>query len=138
MRDELKAVADRWMEEVFQQGRTQAVDEIHSSDFVDHSPAGRSADREGFKAGVAGLFAAFPDFRAITEDLVIDETAVKITVRWTATGTHRGEFMGIQPTDRRITFRGIEILRIAGDRIAERWGEWDGLDIVEQLGAKIA
>jgi len=133
----MQDVANRWMTEVWQQGRLESVDELHTEDFVDHSPSGRASDRDSYKAGIAGLYSAFPDFYAVTDDLVVDQPAQKIVVRWTASGTHQGEFMGIQATGQKITFRGIEILRIAGDRIAERWGEWDGLDILEQLRSGI-
>jgi predicted ester cyclase len=31
-------------------------------------------------------------------------------------------------------FAGIEIIRVAEGRIVERWGEWDGMDLLLQLG----
>jgi predicted ester cyclase len=112
-----------------------AIDELHASGFVDRSPSGRSSDLLAYKQGVADLFAAFPDFVATIDGLVVDEGAGEVAIRWSANGTHQGEFLGAVPTGRRITFRGIEIIRVADDRIVERWGEWDGLDLVEQLGA---
>jgi steroid delta-isomerase-like uncharacterized protein len=112
------------------------VDQLHAEDFVDGSPAGRASDRESYKAGIAGLYEAFPDFEATTDDLVIDEGANRVAVRWSATGTHRGTFLGIAPTGKEIVFRGIEIIAIQNDRIVERWGEWDGLDILAQLGVR--
>jgi predicted ester cyclase len=59
--------------------------------------------------------------------------ADRLAIRWSATGTHRGSFFGVAPTGRRVTFHGIEIVRIADGRIAERWGEWNGEEIREQL-----
>jgi steroid delta-isomerase-like uncharacterized protein len=135
MRKELRAIALRWMVEIWQQGNVEAVDELHAPDFIDHSPAGgRNADNEGFKAGIRNHYRAFPDFYAATEELAIDEAAGKVTILWAATGTHVGEYLGVAPTGRRIAFRGIEILRIENDRVAERWGEWDGMDLLVQLG----
>jgi predicted ester cyclase len=64
---------------------------------------------------------------------VIDDSQGKVTIRWTSTGTHRGEFAGIAPTNRVITFHGIEIIRVKDGQIAERWGEWDGEAIFAQL-----
>ena len=129
----LKAVAHRWMEEGWQRGRADAVDELHAPDFVDHDPAGRRPDREGFKEGILQLYAAFPDFYAEIEDLVIDAARGKVTVRWAANGTHRGTFMGVPPTGKRIAFRGIEIIRVENERVVERWGEWNGIELLEQL-----
>ena len=130
----LKKTAVRWMDEVWQKRRVDAVDELHTPDFVDRSPAGRSPDNRGFKEGLIRLYRAFPDFYATTEDLVIDASEGKVALRWSAVGTHEREYMGAPPTGKSIIFRGIEILRIENDRIAERWGEWDGIDLAEQLG----
>jgi len=57
-----------------------------------------------------------------------------IAVRWTATGTHTGPYLGAAPTGRSIAFKGIEIVRVRDGLITERWGEWDGLDLIVQLG----
>lgn len=131
--EEIRALANHWMAEVWQEGWTDAVDELHSPDFVDGSPAGRPPDREGYKAGVAELYTAFPDFYALIEDLVVDAAAGKVAIRWSATGTHQGRFLGVLPTGRRIACQGIDVLRVADGRIVERWGEWDGLALMAQL-----
>jgi predicted ester cyclase len=64
---------------------------------------------------------------------VVDALAQKVAVRWSATGTQRGPYLGFAPTGKVIELRGIEVLRFEGTLVAERWGEWDGLDLVEQL-----
>ena len=134
VRERLKAIANRWMKEGWQKGDVRVVDELHAPHFVDHASAGRNPRREGFKEGIAQLYAAFPDFYAVVEDLVVDEEAGMVTVRWAATGTHKETFLNVPPTGRQIAFRGIEIIRIEKELIVERWGEWDGLDLLEQLG----
>jgi steroid delta-isomerase-like uncharacterized protein len=133
--EELKAVAERWMNEIWRQRNLDVFNELHASNFIDGSPAGRAADRESYKQSVAELFAAFPDWQAVIDDLVIDEAAGKVAVRWTATGTHRAEFMGVRPTCKLVRFRGIEIVHIESGRIVERWGEWDGIELLKQMGA---
>ncbi len=130
---ELTQLAQRWIEEGWQQGNAAMIDELHSADFVDRASAGRATDREGFKQGIRDLYKAFPDFRARVEDLVVDEARQMVAVRWTALGTHRAVYLGAQPTGRSIRFQGIEIIRVEDGRIAERWGEWDGINLVEQL-----
>ncbi len=132
----LQRIAARWMVEGWQKGNAAMVDELHALSFVDHDPAGRTPDREGFRQGIIELYAAFPDFHAAIDDLVIDPSAAKVTVRWHGSGTHRGEFMGIAPSGRIIHFKGIEILQIQAGLITARWGEWDGLDILAQLKAR--
>lgn len=134
MRKELRAIALRWMVELWQNGNAEAVDNLHAPGFIDHSPGSRNADNEGFKSGVRSHYKAFPDFYAATEELAIDEAAGKVTILWAATGTHVGEYLGVSPSGRRIAFRGIKILRIENDKVVERWGEWDGMDLFVQLG----
>lgn len=64
----------------------------------------------------------------------VHATSGVVAVRWTAVGTHRGAYLGAEPTGRRISFKGIEFIRCREGRITERWGEWDGLDLLGQLG----
>lgn len=132
-RKTLNALAARWFAEGWQKGNAAIVDELHAPAFVDHDPAGRPPDREGFKQGIVELYTAFPDFHAAIEDVAIDTARQKVTVRWCGTGTHRGAYLGCPPTGRRIRFKGIEVLLIREGLITARWGEWDGLDILAQL-----
>jgi len=126
----------RWIECAWQKGQSEVVDELHAPNFVDNNPAGRGNDNDGFKEGIVQLYAAFPDFHARIEDILIDAAQGKAAVRWTATGTHRGTFMGCDPTGRVIQFKCIEIVRIDSGRIAERWGEWNPVELLEQLRSR--
>jgi steroid delta-isomerase-like uncharacterized protein len=133
--DQLNAIAEAWMEQVWRQRNIEAVDRLHAPDFVDQSSAGRGTDNSAYKAGIVELYMAFPDWFARTEDLLAEPASGKITIRWTATGTHRGSFFGVPATHRQMTFSGIEIIRVVENRIRERWGEWNGIDLLVQLGA---
>jgi steroid delta-isomerase-like uncharacterized protein len=133
-RAEIVRIARRWIEEGWRHGNSGVVDELHAPDFVDRDSAGRPADNKGFKLGIERLYAAFPDLVAEVRDLVVDEEAGSIAVRWSAQGTHRKAYLGAEPSGEKVRFKGIEILRISNGLIAERWGEWDGIDLLEQLG----
>jgi predicted ester cyclase len=74
-----------------------------------------------------------PDLE-FTVDLVVAEDDLAATY-WTATGTHRGDWLGIAPTDREVTWQGINIFRFACGLIVESWGEADHLGLRQQLGA---
>ena len=130
----LKEIALQWMEDGWQKGCPDVVDRLHGTDFVDHHGAGRSPDNAGFKDGIEQLFRAFPDFFAITDDLVIDPDSSTVAVRWHATGTHLGTFMNVQASEKTKSFSGIEIIHLENGKIVERWGEWDGEAILRQLG----
>ena len=57
-----------------------------------------------------------------------------LPTRWTATGTHQGQFMSVAPTGKRFTITGITIDRIVNGQIVEEWQEWDALGLMQQLG----
>ena len=121
------------MERVWRRHDLEAIDQLHASDFIDRSSSGRSTDNDAYKATIADLYVAFPDFFAQTDDLVPDPTSGKIAIRWSAIGTHSATFFNIPASGKQIKFTGIEILHIQNNRIIERWGEWDGLAILNQL-----
>ncbi len=58
----------------------------------------------------------------------------KVVVRGTWSGTHKGEFMGIAPTGKSVSFGVIDIVRIAGGKVVEHWGQMDNLRMMQQLG----
>ncbi len=132
--DRLRTIARTWLEQGWRQRDPAVVDRLHAPDFVDHDPGGRSPDNAGFKQGITRLLDAFPDFAAEVRGLVVDAEAGTVAVRWTAVGTHRGPYLGAAPGGRTVRFKGIEILRIEDGLITERWGEWDGIDLLDQLG----
>ncbi|MGH2533581.1 MAG: ester cyclase [Thermomicrobiales bacterium] len=136
-RTELEAIARRWVEAGWRRGDATAVRAMYAEDFVDLShPSGQPGNRDDNVAGIVELYQAFPDFMTVVNDLVIDETAGTVAVRWSATGTHRGPFMGVVPTGRPVRFTGIETLRVVNGLIVERAGEWNGLEILDQIGVQ--
>ena len=132
-RQALREMAHRWVHAGWQVPDLSAFEELHDPEFLDHSPSGRAPTLEGFGQGILELYRAFPDFLATVEDLVVEPQAGKVSVRWAATGTHRGVFLGVAPTKRQIRFEGIEIVRVKCGRIIERWGEWNGIEVLQQL-----
>ncbi len=107
-----------------------APDQFAASDMIDHS--GQGSGREGVKQAL-GLFAsAFPDWHTTIEDLIAEGD--KVVMRGVASGTHRGVFMGIPPTGRRVTVSGVHICRIKDGKIVEHWAEADYLGMMQQLG----
>jgi steroid delta-isomerase-like uncharacterized protein len=131
----LRSVARRWVQIDYRRaGFEEEFDALHAADFEDLSPAGRGSGRDAFKQGMVEWFRAFPDLEVRVDDLVIDTEQSKVAIRWSAEGTHRERFLGAAPTGRKIRFRGIEILTVAGGLVIERWGEWDGIDLLAQLG----
>lgn len=133
--EQLKTIARREIEEVFNAGDFDAVHELYAAEYVGHDPALPEPIRglTGVKEQVSGYRAAFPDLRLTAEDIVAEGDLV--VTRWTAVGTHDGELFGVAPTGRQVTVTGISMARIVDDRIVEDWTSWDALGLMQQLGA---
>jgi predicted ester cyclase len=134
--DENKALARRIYEtfdRALSTGDFSLLDELIAADAVDHNPApGQAPGLEGVKQAFGMFRMAFPDMHFTVEDQVAegDKVASRVTVH----ATHKGEFQGIPPTGRPVTQTGIDILRIAGGKVVERWGEFDNFGLMQQLG----
>jgi steroid delta-isomerase-like uncharacterized protein len=130
-----KALVRQMVEGIFNRGNISRVDEFLAPDFVEHEelPPGNQGGREGFKQMTAQLRSAFPDFKATLDDVVAEGDRVVLRMTWT--GTHKGQFMGIPPTGKSISFEVIDIIRVAGGKFVEHWGQMDNTGLMPQLGA---
>ena len=109
-----------------------AIDTLFHPDYVLHIPG--SPDIEGpetLKEMVGGTFAALSEVSATAEDMVAEGD--KVSTRWTITAVHSGEFMGIPPTNRRITMNGIIIDRFKDGRVVEAWESFDLHGLMAQM-----
>jgi steroid delta-isomerase-like uncharacterized protein len=109
------------------------IDEVFTSEAVVHDPAVPAvADLESLKQFIAAYLTAFPDLQVTVDDLFATEG--KVATRWTVRGTHKGEFLGIAPTEKSVAVTGITIYRLADRKIAEYWTNWDSPGLLQQLG----
>jgi steroid delta-isomerase-like uncharacterized protein len=136
--EENKAIARRFVEvlqEFFRTGDADLMDSVLAENVVQHisgqPPEAQSL--EGFKQLLPALPQAFPDVLFEVENLVAEGDMVAFRLTWTA--THQGEFLGIPPTGTRATVTEMHMFRIADGKVVERWGEWDALGLMQQLGA---
>ena len=132
--EENKGVVEEFIQALFTKGDLSAVDRYLAEDFVAHDPpmAGLSGDAAGFRDAAAMIRAAFPDWRSDVHLLVAEGDYV--VERFTASGTHRGEFMGAAATSRRVVIPGINVFRVRDGRLVERWGSLDVLGFFTSLG----
>lgn len=133
MSEQNKTLARRWFEDLFSRGNLDAANEILSAEFVDHLTHEDERGLEELKHYVGIYRNAFPDIQDIVEDIVAEGD--KVVVRWMSSGTHQGEFMGVAPTGRHVTFTGMRLFRIADNKIVESWVNIDERGLQEQLGA---
>lgn len=133
MSDQNKAIVQRYIEEVYNKGNVDVVNELVAADYVNHGGLSDQAPgAEGLKQFIPQLRTIFPD-EHLTLDQVIAE-GDKVAYRWVARGTHKAEMMGVAPTGKQLTGTGISIVRIANGKIAEEWTSRDDLSIMQQLG----
>ncbi len=127
-----KVVVRRLFDE-FDQHRI--AEELLAADYVWHASSFGIQDRDDMTQFVASVLAAFPDSRCAVEDVVAELD--KVVVRWSFSGNHLGRFMGVEPTGRPVSLRGIGISRLADGKVVEGWEEWDTASLVHQLGAAL-
>jgi predicted ester cyclase len=134
-RDGIDKAARRFVMEHNSAQFRQAFDELLAPDVVVHEylpGVPPSLDRGAYEGFIATFRAALPDIRDEVNDLLVDGD--RAAVRWTGHGTHTGEaLMGLPAKGSRLTAHGIYILRFRGGQIAEAWGHWDNLGVLEQL-----
>lgn len=128
------ATSKRGLEEAFNRGNLDVLDEDTTEDFVGHDPIMGEQDRESAKQQIAGYRQAFPDIHITIEDIFASSD--KVVIRWSGQGTFENEFMGLQPTHQvGDPVRGITIDRYEGGKIAESWTQWETLTFMRNIGA---
>jgi len=131
--EENKAKQRRVWEDAFNKGDLSVANETIATNYVYHGPMGMEyKGPEGFKQVVTMFRTAFPDLHITVEDMVAEGD--KVVSYYTMTGTHKGELMGIAPTDKKVKFSGIVIVRWVGSKEVEARGVGDMLSMMQQLG----
>jgi steroid delta-isomerase-like uncharacterized protein len=111
-------------------GELLVFDQIVSEDYDDHL-AGQSSGREALKRYFTGLRAAFPDLTLPITRMVAEGDYVSVLN--SVQGTHRGEFLGRQPTGKRVDAMAFQLYRVANGRLAEHWEVADFPTLMRQL-----
>ncbi len=120
----------------FNQKGVAILDELYTSDFVLHdpgspTPAGGVNSREEYKEYLSGFFASLPGQFTI-DDMIAEGD--KVVARWTYRGTHQGQWRGVSPTGKAVTFTATSTSRFVDGKVAETWQSVDNLGVMRQLG----
>ncbi len=137
MSEENKALLRRWFEEVWNKGRSDAIDEMFAADGIAHG----LSDSEGtplrgpndFKPFHEIFRGAFPDVEVVVEDVIAegDLVAARCSVR----GKHTGDHLGVAASNAPVQFTGMSMVRIKDGKIVEAWNNFDFLQMNKQIGA---
>jgi predicted ester cyclase len=125
------AIFRQAIERGWNQGDRAAIDELFAADHIEHQ-VGIEPGREGVKGSIGYLRSAFPDLHLTLEAVVA--AGDQVWARISATGTHKGPFMGTPASGRSFRIDVIDIVRVVDGRIVEHWGVADRLSLVQQLG----
>ena len=134
--EQTKAI-QRYVSEVWEQGKLDVIDEIFTPDRVRHGPdfEGTSEGAKGHKDLVALYLTSFPNLK-IPVEVQLGEGDVVIS-RWRASGTNTGPTLGVPPTGKSFEVIGFWMHRFEGNQIAEEWATWDTHGLLQQMGVSL-
>jgi steroid delta-isomerase-like uncharacterized protein len=133
MSEENSQIVERF-EVAFAANDVTTIDELCIPDLVDHNPLpDQKPGLLGLKDTISFYKEIFPDSQVDLQHIIAEGDLV--ATHWTVTGTHQGEFFGVPATGRQITAEGMNLYRLDGGRITDVWTQFDGLGVMEQLGA---
>ena len=128
--EENKAIARRYLATM----DLAELDELTALDFVYHNPGNPEVrtHEERKQKIIIEFTAAFPDLKYDVKDIIAEGD--KVALRYSISGTHKGEFMGIPPTNKRVELSSLCMLRLVDGKVAEMWVENNSFVFMQQLG----
>jgi steroid delta-isomerase-like uncharacterized protein len=132
--DQNKQVVQRFVDECWNQGNLNKASEflVDQVRFNDAVFPGLGPGIQNAKNHIELTRKAFPDLRITVQDTIAERN--EVVLHWTAHGTHKGTFLGMQPTQRKVTIDGTSIYRLEGSKIAESHANWNLASLMGQLG----
>ncbi|MBS1868426.1 MAG: ester cyclase [Actinobacteria bacterium] len=112
-------------------GDVAALDRVFAPEYVRHEGNGGSIGLDELKLRIQALRHAFPGVVAVVDDIFGQDD--RLAIRWTSTGTHEREYLGVPGTGRKIVVNGISIASIRARRIVEEWVTWDPREMLAAL-----
>jgi steroid delta-isomerase-like uncharacterized protein len=132
--DRNKAIYQRYIQQVFNEGRVDLLDELLAPSYVYHeAPPGTLPGADGIKQVVSMFRTAFPDLEITIDDQIAEGD--KVCSRATTCGTHQGAIFGISATGKVVTMTGMTIVRIVDGQITDSWVKNDVMGLMNQLSA---
>jgi steroid delta-isomerase-like uncharacterized protein len=131
---ENKQIAQRFMEECWNQGKMDSIRELVASGCTIHDPVfpALTSGADNLKRHIEMCRNGFPDLKFSVDDTIAERN--EVVHHWTARGTHKAQFLGMPATNKNATVSGTSIYRIEGGKIVEEWSDWNLMTLMEQLG----
>ena len=137
MSEENKQLLHRWFEEVWNNGRAEAIEEMFHENGIAHGlsedPSNPIKGPSGYRPFYTTFRKAFPNIMVVVEDMIAEGD--KVAARCSVRAKHEGEFMGRAATQAPVEFTGITIVRIHNGKIFEAWNNFDFMTMYKQIGS---
>ena len=133
MSDHQKQTLLRWFEEVWNQRRREAIDEMLAPDCLVHEGEASSKGPEEFKPFFDRMHAAFSGIHVTPHEIISEGDLV--CLRWSVKMRHTGDGLGMPATGKQLQASGMSMVRFANGRFAEAWQNWDMLGLMEQINS---
>ena len=129
-----KAIVRRLYEEVWNKRKLEVINEIISPSHALQASNifGSSIGPEAYKRNVLLFFAGYPDLHWTIEDTIAEKD--KVVACWTISGTHKGDYLGVPATNKKVSVEGITIHQITNGKIMDSYVSWDIWGMMQQLG----
>jgi steroid delta-isomerase-like uncharacterized protein len=133
MSTQSQTILHRWMEEVWNKGRVDAIDEMLAGDAIVHG-LGPEVLRgpEGYRPFYESMHNTFSQIEVVVEDAV--EQGDTIAARCTVRGTHTGDGLGVAPTGRRVEYSGMTMVKVKDGKMVAGWNNFDVAGMMQQIG----
>ena len=132
-----KEVIRRLYKEVWNERKFDLIDQLVSQSHALVAPnvSGAAVGPAAYKKQIAAFVAGFPDLKFVVDEIVSEND--KVVAVWSWSGTHRGEYLGIAPTNKKASVTGITIHQLANGKILDSHAAWDSLGLLRQLGVEL-
>ena len=127
-------IVRRVIRDLWNDGKTTAIDDLYDSDLSVHVPGNNFKGRDGIQQFIGMYHEAFPDLQVDIQGFYPDESDAGGVLHWKFTGTHKGDLMGLAPTNQELSIEGMTLSRIENGKIVEETYLWDRLNQLNQLG----
>jgi len=129
-----KQVVQRFVEECWNQGNLNRLSDFLADQVRFHDPVFPNLNPgiQNVKNRIELSRRAFPDLRFTIDDTIAERN--EVVLHWKAHGTHKGPFLGMQPTNRKCTVDGTSIYRLENSKIIEEYANWNLATMMQQLG----
>jgi steroid delta-isomerase-like uncharacterized protein len=132
-----KELFGRLYHSVWNERRLEFIDKVIAPTHAlgDPTVSGGGVGPAAYRRQVERFVTGLPDLKFNIDETISEKD--KLVVAWTITGTHKGDFLGVPPTNKKVSFSGITINQIANGKIIESTVIWDGLGLLDQFGVRL-